>query len=52
MSRHVTMSRQTRLNWLIEAAVFVSAMVAALSGLCFLYVPSADTRVAATPCMV
>jgi hypothetical protein len=34
------MSRQTRLNWLIDAAVFISGMVAALSGLYFLFVPS------------
>jgi hypothetical protein len=40
MSQHVTMSRQTRLNWLIDAAVFVSAVVAALSGLYFLFVRS------------
>ncbi len=35
-----TMSRQTRTNWLIDAAVFLGAAVAFLSGLYFLLVPS------------
>jgi hypothetical protein len=34
------MSRQTRTNWLIDAAVFVGALVATLSGLYFLFFPS------------
>jgi preprotein translocase subunit SecY len=40
MTRQNSMSRQTRLNWLIDAAVFGSALVAALSGIYFLYLPS------------
>lgn len=40
MSKRVTMSKQTRTNWLIDAAVFVGALVATLSGLYFLFFPS------------
>lgn len=35
-----TVSRQTRSNWLIDAAVFSSAVLAAVSGCYFLFVPS------------
>lgn len=35
-----TLSRQTRLNWLIDAAVFGGAVVAFASGLYFLLIPS------------
>jgi hypothetical protein len=34
------MSRRTRMNWLIDAAVFVGAVLAMLSGVYFLYLPS------------
>jgi hypothetical protein len=34
------MSTQTRTNWLIDAAVFVGAVLASLSGIYFLFLPS------------
>jgi len=40
MSKRVTMSRQTRINWLVDVAVFGGGIVAALSGIYYLYVPS------------
>lgn len=40
MSQHVTMSWQTRKNWLVDVAVFVSASLATLSGIYFLFLPS------------
>lgn len=40
MSKRVTMSRQTRNNWLIDAAVFIGAVLATLSGILFLFIPS------------
>jgi preprotein translocase subunit SecY len=40
MSKRISMSRQTRTNWLIDAAVFVGAFVAILSGIYFLFIPS------------
>jgi hypothetical protein len=39
MSKPITMSARTRLNWLIDAAVFVGAGFAALSGIYFLFAP-------------
>ena len=36
----VRMSKQTRANWLIDAAVFLGGLLAALSGIYFLYLPS------------
>lgn len=39
MSRPVTMSRQTRVNFLIFATVFAAAVIAALSGIYFLFFP-------------
>jgi cytochrome b subunit of formate dehydrogenase len=41
MSKRITMSRQTRTNWLIDAAVFAGAILATLSGIYFLFIPSA-----------
>jgi preprotein translocase subunit SecY len=38
------MSTRTRLNWLIDAAVFLGGVLAALSGIYFLYVPSGGYR--------
>lgn len=35
-----TVSKQTRNNWLIDAAVFVGALVAAITGIYFLFLPS------------
>jgi hypothetical protein len=35
-----TVSKQTRNNWLIDAAVFVGALVAAITGVYFLFLPS------------
>jgi preprotein translocase subunit SecY len=40
MSQRITMSRQTRTNWLIDAAVFVGALLSMLSGIYFLFIPS------------
>ena len=40
MSKRITMSRQTRTNWLIDAAVALGAALAMLSGVYFLFVPS------------
>ena len=33
------LSRTTRLNWILDAGVFLSALVAGISALYFLYVP-------------
>jgi hypothetical protein len=35
-----TISKQTRNNWLIDAAVFVGGLVAAITGIYFLFLPS------------
>jgi cytochrome b subunit of formate dehydrogenase len=40
MSKPIRMSMQTRQNWLIDAAVFVGGLLAALTGIYFLFVPS------------
>ncbi len=40
MFEPIRMSRQTRMNWLIDAAVFVGGILAGLSGIYFLYLPS------------
>jgi hypothetical protein len=40
MKETIRLSRQTRQNWLIDAAVFAGALVAILSGIYFLYLPS------------
>ena len=40
MSKPITMSAQTRANWLIDAAVFIGGILAGLSGVYFLYLPS------------
>jgi len=40
MSKRVTISRTTRTNWLIDAAVFLGAVAAALTGIYFLFLPS------------
>jgi len=40
MSKQIKMSRQTRMNWLIDAAVFIGAVLAMLSGIYFLFIPS------------
>lgn len=40
MSNHVRMSQRTRINWLIDAAVFGGAVTAILSGVYFLFWPS------------
>ena len=38
------MSMQTRTNWLIDAAVFIGGVLAALSGVYFLFLPSGGYR--------
>lgn len=40
MTKPVTMSWQTRQNWLIDAAVFLGALLASLSGFYFLILPT------------
>jgi drug/metabolite transporter (DMT)-like permease len=40
MSKPIKMSMQTRLNWLIEVAVFLGGILAGLSGVYFLFLPS------------
>jgi cytochrome b subunit of formate dehydrogenase len=35
-----TVSKQTRNNWLLDAAVFIGALVAAITGIYFLFLPS------------
>ncbi len=40
MSKPVTMSAKTRANWLIDAAVFIGGILAGLSGVYFLFLPS------------
>jgi hypothetical protein len=39
MSKPIRMSRQTRLNWLIDTAVFSGALISILTGLYFLALP-------------
>jgi drug/metabolite transporter (DMT)-like permease len=40
MSKRITISTQNRRNWLIDAAVFLGGILAALSGIYFLFLPS------------
>jgi hypothetical protein len=40
MSKPIRMSMQTRANWLVDAAVFLGGIVAVLSGVYFLFLPS------------
>jgi len=40
MSTHIRPSAQTRRNWLIDAALFIGGLVATLSGIYFLFLPS------------
>lgn len=44
MNRPIRLSRQTRANWLIDAAVFLGGILAALSGIYFLFLPSGGYR--------
>ena len=39
MSKPIRMSRQTRLNWLIDTAVFIGALLSILTGFYFLALP-------------
>ena len=39
MSKPIRMSRQTRLNWLIDTAVFIGALISILTGIYFLALP-------------
>jgi len=40
MSKKITMSLQTRTNWLIDLTVFLGGLLASLSGIYFLFLPS------------
>jgi hypothetical protein len=44
MAAQLRLSVQTRRNWLIDAAVFVGGVIATLSGLYFLFLPSGGYR--------
>jgi drug/metabolite transporter (DMT)-like permease len=44
MSKPIRMSMQTRMNWLIDAAVFLGGILAGLSGIYFLFLPSGGYR--------
>jgi hypothetical protein len=39
-SKRIKMSAQTRANWLIDVAVFIGALLASLTGIYFLFLPS------------
>ena len=39
MSKSIRMSRQTRLNWLVDTAVFIGALLSILTGFYFLALP-------------
>jgi len=49
MSKRATMSKQTRNNWLIDAALFVGAVLAATSGIYYLFVPSGGYQAGRNP---
>ena len=40
MSKRIKISMQNRMNWLLDAAVFLGGILAALSGIYFLFAPS------------
>jgi cytochrome b subunit of formate dehydrogenase len=44
MNKRVKISMQTRMNWLIDAAVLIGGVLAALSGIYFLYLPSGGSQ--------
>ncbi len=44
MSRKITMSYQTRTNWLIDAAVFLGGLLATITGIYFLFLPTGGYR--------
>jgi cytochrome b subunit of formate dehydrogenase len=44
MAKKYRMSMQTRINWLIDAGVFTSALLAILSGIYFLFLPDGGYR--------
>lgn len=43
-SKPIRLSKQTRANWLIDASVFLGGLLAALSGIYFLFLPSGGYR--------
>ena len=49
MSKRIKMSKQTRANWLIDAALFLGAVLAMLSGVYFLLLPSGGYQDGAQP---
>ena len=44
MSKKITMSLQTRANWLIDLTVLLGGLLASLSGIYFLFLPSGGYR--------
>jgi hypothetical protein len=49
MSKPIRMSMETRKNWIIDAAVFLGGIVAALSGIYFLFLPSGGYQGGSNP---
>jgi hypothetical protein len=49
MPKPIKMSMQTRKNWLIDVAVFMGAVIASLSGVYFLFVPSGGYQAGRNP---
>ncbi len=43
-TKPIRLSKQTRANWLIDAAVFLGGLLAAVSGIYFLFLPSGGYR--------
>ena len=44
MSKKITMSLQTRTNWLIDAAAFLGGLLASITGIYFLFLPTGGYR--------
>ena len=49
MSKKITMSLQTRANWLIDLTVLLGGLLASLSGIYFLFLPSGGYQGARNP---
>jgi hypothetical protein len=44
VTKPIRLSKQTRANWLVDAALFLGGLLAALSGIYFLFLPSGGYR--------
>jgi hypothetical protein len=49
MGKKIRLSMQTRKNWAVDAAVFIGAVLASLSGIYFLFVPSGGRQGGSNP---